>query len=146
MILLPRPVDIKFRISSPFGKPRVINGREGVHRGVDFATPVGSDVFAIAGGPVFKAGWQNPDNHEEGFGFRIWQKVEVEDTKCDLFYGHLSEIFCQEGKYTGSGQKIALTGNTGGASTGGPSTGPHIHIGLRKEATGEWLAITFKEV
>ena len=83
------------------------------HKGVDWATPVGTAVMASSGGTVAKAGWGS------GYGYVVYiNHADGRQTR----YGHLSKVLVKPGEYVKQGQKIALSGNTG------RSTGPHVHF------------------
>lgn len=137
-ITLLRPVDKKFKISSPFGE-RILEGKKVFHNGVDFAVPVGTPINACYDGVVFKVGWENELNHAQGFGFRIWQMLTIGNDKYYLWYGHTSAISVREGEKIKAGQHIAYSGNTG------HSTGPHLHMGIRKRDTADFLPLEFVE-
>lgn len=131
-----RPVAPHYEISSPFGE-RIINGVSNFHKGIDFKTPVGIPVAAMAPGIIFRSGWENPDDHEQGFGFRIWQEIKLDEGRFYLWYGHLDSIKVKDHEYVQTGQIIGHTGNTG------HSTGPHLHVGCRKVDTSDWYDMEF---
>lgn len=87
------------------------------HRGLDIAADSGVDVVAADNGMVIKAGWS-----DVGYGLRV-----VIDHNIDYItlYGHLSEVFVQEGQVVQKGQILGRVGSTGN------STGPHLHFELR---------------
>lgn len=102
------------RLSSTFGgraSPGGIGSTN--HKGVDWATPVGTSVYASCGGTVISAGWRG------GYGYCI--DIQHPDGKVTR-YAHLSKIYVYAGQYVSQGEVIALSGNTGN------STGPHIHF------------------
>lgn len=102
------------RLSSSFGKRSAPKkGASTYHRGIDWATPVGTAVMASSSGTVSRAGWGS------GYGYVIY--IDHEDGK-QTRYGHLSKVLVSVGQKVQQGQKIALSGNTG------VSTGPHIHF------------------
>ena len=102
------------RKTSGFGKRTAPKkGASTYHKGVDWATPVGTSVYASCGGTVEKAGWGS------GYGNVIY--INHEDGR-QTRYGHLSKILVTPGQKVKQGEKIALSGNTG------VSTGPHIHF------------------
>ena len=83
------------------------------HKGVDWATPIGTAVMASSGGTVARAGWGS------GYGYVVYiNHADGRQTR----YGHLSKILVKTGQTVKQGQKIALSGNTG------RSTGPHVHF------------------
>lgn len=102
------------RLSSQFGRRSApTRGASSYHKGVDWATPVGTAVIASSGGVVAKAGWGS------GYGYVVY--INHPDGK-QTRYGHLSKVLVSAGQTVSQGQKIALSGNTG------VSTGPHIHF------------------
>ncbi|MBO4456762.1 MAG: M23 family metallopeptidase [Butyrivibrio sp.] len=102
------------RLSSGFGKRnRPTKGASNNHRGVDWATPSGTSVFASSSGTVTRAGWGS------GYGYCVY--IKHPDGK-ETRYGHLSKILVSVGQNVDQSTKIALSGNTG------VSTGPHLHF------------------
>ncbi len=102
------------RLSSRFGKRSApTRGASTYHKGVDWATPVGTAVMASASGTVSKAGWG------KGYGYVVYiNHADGRQTR----YGHLSKVLVSAGQTVSQGDKIALSGNTG------VSTGPHLHF------------------
>jgi len=105
------PLDSYTCISSEFG-PRW--GR--THTGVDFATPIGTEVHAWKAGKVICASWTG------GYGNYI--KIQHDDGTISC-YGHLSQYTCSVGDYVNCHELIAYSGNTGN------STGPHLHFEIK---------------
>lgn len=102
------------RLSSNFGRRSAPKrGASTYHKGVDWATPTGTAVFASSGGTVAKAGWGS------GYGYVVY--INHPDGR-QTRYGHLSKVLVSAGQTVSQGQKIALSGNTG------VSTGPHLHF------------------
>lgn len=102
------------RQSSGFGKRTApTKGASTYHKGIDWATPTGTAVFASCGGTVAKAGWGS------GYGYVVY--INHEDGR-QTRYAHLSKILVKAGQKVRQGEKIALSGNTG------VSTGPHLHF------------------
>ncbi|MBR6771388.1 MAG: M23 family metallopeptidase [Lachnospiraceae bacterium] len=102
------------RLSSGFGRRRrPTRGASTYHKGIDWATPVGTAVMASSSGTVVRAGWGS------GYGYVIY--IDHGDGR-QTRYGHLSKILVSPGQKVTQGQKIALSGNTG------ISSGPHIHF------------------
>lgn len=102
------------RFSSGFGRRRrPTRGASSYHRGVDWATPVGTTIRASSSGVVAKAGWGS------GYGYVVY--INHPDGK-QTRYGHLSRVLVRAGQSVSQGDKIALSGNTG------VSTGPHLHF------------------
>jgi hypothetical protein len=110
------PLKFYKRISSPFGVRRYINGRyTGFHKGVDFAAPEGTPVYAVLSGKVVLArNLTLPGNTiviDHGWGLMT-------------LYAHLSKIEVKEGQFVKQGMEIGKVGSTG------RSTGPHLHFGV----------------
>lgn len=89
------------------------------HHGIDIATESGTPIVAAHGGTVLVAGWQN-----SVYGYAVlidhgngWQ----------THYAHCSSVLVRPGDNVRQGQKIALVGSTGN------STGPHLHLELKKD-------------
>lgn len=102
------------RLTSSFGRRKAPKkGASTYHKGVDWAIPVGTNVYASCGGRVSKAGWGS------GYGYVVY--IDHEDGK-QTRYGHLSKVKVSVGQYVKQGDRIALSGNTG------ISTGPHLHF------------------
>jgi len=102
------------RLSSRFGKRKAPTaGASTYHKGIDWATPVGTSVVASSGGKVIRAGWG------KGYGYCVY--IEHPDGKVTR-YGHLSKILVKNDQVVKQGEKIALSGNTG------VSSGPHVHF------------------
>ena len=108
------------RISSPFGVRRhPISGYTKMHKGVDFAAPRGTPVYAAGNGTIRQIGWNG------GYGnyIRIRHNNEY-----DTAYGHLNRFArnMKRGRRVKQGQVIAYVGSTG------RSTGPHLHFEILK--------------
>lgn len=102
------------RLTSGFGRRNApTKGASTYHKGVDWAVPVGTAVFASCGGTVAKAGWGS------GYGYVVY--INHEDGR-QTRYGHLSKVLVKAGQTVKQGERIALSGNTG------VSTGPHVHF------------------
>ena len=88
-----------------------------MHKGMDFAGQMDSDVVATAAGVVTWAGKRYgygnliEINHGNGYSTR---------------YGHCHKVLVKVGDTVKPGQKIALMGSTG------RSTGPHVHYEVLK--------------
>ncbi|MFD7700167.1 M23 family metallopeptidase [Streptomyces caelestis] len=91
------------------------------HSGQDYAVPTGTTVMAAHGGTVVKAG---PNGAGDGpaYGNAI---VINHGNGTYSQYAHLSQIGVKAGQVVKTGQKIALSGNTGNSS------GPHLHFEIR---------------
>ncbi len=113
-----RPVTNGY-ISSGFGvRMDPFTGEEGIHKGVDFAAPEGTQVLAVAAGLVT---WAGP---REGYG----NLVEIEHGKgYSTRYAHNSVILVKVGDQVQRGDAIAQVGSTG------RSTGPHVHFEVLRD-------------
>ena len=100
------------RISSRFGTRW---GRQ--HAGIDFSTPVGSNIYASASGTVTFAGW-----HSGGYGYLV---IVSHGNGVQTYYAHNSSLLCSVGQTVSAGEVLAKSGNTG------RSTGPHCHFEIR---------------
>lgn len=102
------------RSSSPFGPRKApTKGASTYHKGQDWATPVGTPIYASSGGTVAKAGWGS------GYGYVVYiNHTDGRQTR----YAHLSKVLVKSGQTVKQGEKIALSGNTG------ISSGPHLHF------------------
>ena len=107
-------------ISSGFGwRVHPITGERKLHKGVDFAAPTGTPIFAAASGVVTYAGWSNG-----GYG----NVVELRHENGALtLYAHANRVFVSKGQVVSKGQAIAEVGSTG------RSTGPHLHFEIQPD-------------
>jgi|GEM_PF-1308538 len=115
------PTSKRYRISSPFNPNRrhPVTGRFAPHNGTDYATPIGTPVYATGDGVVVKA-----QKHALAGNYIVIKHGREYMTR----YLHLHRILVKKGDRISRGQKIALSGNTG------RSTGPHLHYELIKNA------------
>jgi murein DD-endopeptidase len=119
------PLAGELRVTSPFGEREdPITGERAGHSGVDLAAPVGTPVFAPGNGRVIKAD-STLDESEDAGGLEL--VVEL-DNGARVGFAHLSAVYVVPGERINVGDYIADTGNTG------RSTGPHLHLTLRRRA------------
>lgn len=140
-LLLARPVHRRFSISSGFG-PRIhpVTKEPGKHHnGYDFAVPIGTPIHAMHDGKIVIVGYENPHNHNQGFGLRVYQEIHTAKETILLVYAHLSEVVSYEGQHLGEYGLIGYSGNSGITS------GPHLHVGARVKDTSTWLEIEFND-
>ena len=103
------------RLSSKYGSRRhPVLGYTKMHRGVDFAAPRGTPVFAAGDGIVEKAGW----NGSYGRYIRIRHTGTYKTA-----YAHLSGI----NKKVKTGKRISQGKIIGYVGSSGRSTGAHLH-------------------
>ncbi len=103
------------RLSSPFGmRKHPIDGFNKMHRGTDFAAPMGTPIMASGSGVIKKAGWCG------GGGNCI---VIKHNSTYQTIYAHMSKFAkgMRNGVRVKQGQTIGYVGSTG------KSTGPHLH-------------------
>lgn len=103
------------RLSSGYGKRKhPVLGYSKMHRGVDFAAPVGTPIMAAGSGIIEYSGW----NGSYGKYIRIRHNSTYKTA-----YAHLSRIGrgMSPGARVAQGEVIGYIGNTG------RSTGPHLH-------------------
>ena len=103
------------RLSSPFGmRKHPIDGYNKMHRGTDFAAPMGTPIMASGDGIIKKAGWCG------GGGNCV--KIKHNSTY-QTIYAHMSKFArgIKSGVRVKQGQTIGYVGSTG------KSTGPHLH-------------------
>ncbi len=88
-----------------------------MHKGIDFAAPIGTPIHAPGDGTVLSAcnsknGYGNEVIIDHGFGYKT-------------VYGHLYKILVKKGEKVKRGEVIGEIGSTG------LSTGPHLHYEVR---------------
>ena len=106
-------------LSSYYGiRTDPFHGRKEMHKGIDFAGKMGSDVVSVASGVVTWAGKRYgygnlvEINHGNGYVTR---------------YGHNQNVLVKVGDTVKKGQVLAKMGSTG------RSTGPHVHFEVLKD-------------
>ena len=106
------------RLSSGFGARRhPILGRMRMHKGVDYAAPTGTPIFAAGDARVKFAGWQN------GYGRTV---ILDHGNGITTLYAHMSRL----GSYR-VGQRVQQGRTIGYVGTSGLSSGPHLHYEFR---------------
>ena len=103
------------RLSSPFGmRKHPIDGFNKMHKGTDFAAPMGTPIMASGDGVIKKAGWCG------GGGNCV---VIKHNSTYQTIYAHMSKFASgiRSGVRVKQGQIIGYVGSTG------KSTGPHLH-------------------
>lgn len=93
------------------------------HNGWDIGVPIGTPVKAVADGKVYYVG------RADGYGkMVIIDHGKINGTTVTSEYGHISSWNVSSGQVVKQGQIIAKSGNEG------TSSGPHLHITIRKGA------------
>jgi murein DD-endopeptidase MepM/ murein hydrolase activator NlpD len=107
------------RLASGYGmRMHPIYKTEKMHSGMDFTSPVGTEIYATGDGIVAKVeyfgrGYGNNVIIYHGYGY-------------ESVYGHMSKMVARQGQKIKRGDIIGYVGNTG------TSTGPHLHYEVRK--------------
>lgn len=117
--LMKTPID-GARLSSGYGRRRhPVLGYNKMHKGVDFAAPTGTPVYAAGDGTILRA------SRFSSFGNYV--KIRHNDTYTTA-YAHLHKFAkgIGKGSRVKQGQIIAYVGTTG------RSTGPHLHYEVHK--------------
>jgi murein DD-endopeptidase MepM/ murein hydrolase activator NlpD len=113
------PLDFT-RISSVFNPRRVhpLSGRVRAHKGVDYAAPTGTPIFAAGDGRIEFAGRRG------GYGNAV---IIDHGRGITTLYGHMSRFgkAARGGRAVKQGELIGYVGSTGA------STGPHLHYEYR---------------
>ena len=108
------------RLSSSYGmRKHPIDGYNKMHKGTDFAAPLGTPIMASGDGIIQKAGWCG------GGGNCV--KIKHNSTYSTI-YAHMSKFArgIRQGIRVKQGQTIGYVGSTG------KSTGPHLHYEVLK--------------
>lgn len=90
------------------------------HNGVDYGTPTGTPVWAVADGTVVRAGW------DRGGGNMVCVRHVYSLETC---YLHLSKVEVKEGQRVSQKAVIGASGSTG------LSTGPHLHFAMKRSGS-----------
>lgn len=109
------------RYNAPMASYVIISSKygwrsSGWHSGVDFAAPLGTEIYSWKDGTVTFAAWSG------NYGYFII--VEHNDGTVSR-YAHCSKIIVNKGDIITEGQTIGLVGSTG------RSTGPHLHLEIQ---------------
>jgi murein DD-endopeptidase MepM/ murein hydrolase activator NlpD len=113
-LMIPSSRPIEVAVGSGFGfRADPFTGRGALHTGLDFPSPIGTEIHAAAGGVVRTA-----EVHPE-YGLML----EIDHGNGLMTrYGHTSKILVKVGDLVKRGQVVADVGTTG------RSTGPHLHF------------------
>ena len=108
-------------ISSEFGyREQPIEGASTNHKGMDFAAPTGTPIYAAASGTVTSASYSGNAgnmiviNHGNGL---------------QTYYMHCNSMYVRAGQTVSKGQNIGAVGSTGNSS------GPHLHFQVMQNGT-----------
>ncbi len=115
--LMRTPID-GARLSSGFGKRRhPVLGYTKMHKGLDFAAPRGTPIYAAGNGTVEHAG------RKGAYGKFVLIR---HNANYSTAYAHMKRINTRKGRRVKQGQIIGYVGTTG------RSTGPHLHYEIRR--------------
>lgn len=107
------------RLSSPFGyRIHPTLGVRKFHNGQDLAAPTGTPIKSPLSGKIVGAGWLSDAC---GNGVKITHPENWETAYC-----HLDKVNVSDGQSVNVGSIIGTVGSTG------RSTGPHLHLTLKK--------------
>jgi LysM repeat protein len=126
---LKKPLEKKWTITQRF-ETKVSYMRSGIHSGIDYACPGGTELLACFDGIIEKT-----ENVliNAGYGRAIWIRSAADPTLVAL-YGHTSQLLAVKGAQVKAGEIIALSGRSGFVLG---KTGYHLHFGLQKNGT--WI-------
>jgi len=113
------PLDMKGfkRVSDYYGRRKhPIFGKWRMHKGIDFAGELDTDIYAAGDGVVKSV------QYSSGYGLCI---TIQHSNGLSTIYGHLNDAVVKKGDVVKASQKIGLLGNTG------VSTGPHLHFEIK---------------
>jgi murein DD-endopeptidase MepM/ murein hydrolase activator NlpD len=117
------PLD-RLHVTSAYGsRIHPITGQRKVHHGIDYGSPTGTPVYAVAEGVVTLSGYDNLSGNKISIRHRDGSSS---------WYLHLHTRAVSQGAHVNARQVIGRVGNTG------RSTGPHLHFGFKDEK-GRWI-------
>ena len=117
------PLD-RLHVTSPFGsRIHPITGQRKTHYGIDYGSPTGTPVYAVAEGIVTVSGFDQFSGNKIAIRHR---------DNSESWYMHLSA------RGVGVGAKVSARQCIGRVGSTGRSTGPHLHLGFKNEK-GAWI-------
>lgn len=125
-----RPFEKAWPMTQNFAT-KVTYMRSGIHSGIDWACPSGTDLFAVFDGEII----QRDDFTLTGYGRAIYLR-SIENPRFVALYGHCSKLIAPVGAKVKAGTIIALSGKTGLVFSI-KGDGSHLHFGLKKD--GSWI-------
>lgn len=107
----------KIEVTSDYGE-RIdpFTGKKSRHNGLDLSASIGDEAYAMMFGQVIKVGSDK----------RSGNYVTLRHGDFTVSYCHLSEVLVKKGQIVAAGEPVGLTGSTG------RSTGPHLHLTLKR--------------
>ena len=117
------PLD-RLHVTSPFGnRIHPITGQRKMHAGIDYGSPTGTPVYAVAEGIVTVSGFDQYSGNKIAIRHR---------DNSESWYMHLFA------RGVGVGAKVSARQCIGRVGSTGRSTGPHLHLGFKNEK-GAWI-------
>lgn len=110
------PSSGKVSVNAVYGYSNGYFGGSRFHNGIDLNF-VYNEVYSIRGGVVIFAGWDVMG----GGNMMIVRSGDI-----DVWYAHLSNFKARIGQRVDMGERIAISGNSGGLSTGA-----HLHLTIK---------------
>ncbi len=112
------------RVSSGYSNARQhpVLGYTRAHHGIDYASPLGTEIYAVGDGILTVRGWVG------GYG----NMVRIRHANgYETGYGHMNGFAAGQavGSYVHQGEIIGYVGSTG------LSTGPHVHFEMKKNGS-----------
>lgn len=122
----------QLNITSDFGK-RHFNGAIRKHNGIDIGIPVGTIIKSPLSGKVIRKSLQK---NAAGLYVAIRHQADISNF-FDIYFMHLHtvEANINVGTIVKEGDVIGTTGGAKGDPNAGRSTGPHLHLEIRKNGT-----------
>jgi hypothetical protein len=120
------PFEGIFKVTYPYN---VVDSSyaSGRHDGIDMGSSENPNVYSICYGTVSYAGWENPNNKQQGFGLYVSIKFDETDRGYKkVFLAHLKSINVSVGQKVSPATIVGVMGSTG------RSTGPHTHVEIRE--------------
>ena len=112
------------RISSAYSSGRMhpVLGYTRAHQGIDYASPMGTEIYAVGDGTITVRGWTG------GYGNMIRLRHA---NGYETGYGHMNGYAAGQsvGSYVRQGEIIGYVGSTG------LSTGPHVHFEMKRNGS-----------
>lgn len=115
-----KPFNDDYRISQKFGVIHNVNGKQKAHKGLDWALPRRTPIFAVSDGRITKA-----KKIFTAFGYG--KEIIISHKGFSSQYAHLDEILVKVGQNVLKGEKIGYSGNTGYVLA---KPGYHLHFGI----------------
>ena len=125
-------------VTSDFGK-RHMDGKVKNHNGIDFGVPVGTVLKAPLGGKIITKQVQ-----KNGAGLYVTIQHQVEMgvyIYILLMHLHSVDSHIYVGYQIAEGERIGTTGGAKGDPNAGHSTGPHLHLEVRKGGNSSGNAV-----